>query len=168
MEEKETVIPAENSADTTIQETITTEIVEEQPKQEEVIAPDTPDNEIAKKEEPLFTQDKLNTIVQDRVNKIYNKYGVKTSEELDKVFEEAKSYKRELLFLKNNIDTARTDDICVYFKGLGQEITQETLNEQLNKHPEWVKKIATINVGNVDRQAEPQEDKRKVLKDWGL
>lgn len=133
-------------------------------------------------EEKRFTQEELNKIISERLEKekvkshakgveeVCKKYGVNTIDELDAIVEQSRGNKRELLFLKNNIDDTRYDDVITYFKGKGVDLTQDTLKEALETHPEWNKKTLTITqVGNDKREIKPEDDTKAVLKEyWGL
>lgn len=102
-----------------------------------------------------FTQEQLNNVVRDRLNKVYSRYEVNNAQELDDLV--SKAYEREvyeeeynsllnnyakinkeLTFLKNNINFDREDDIVAYFKGKDIDFTADNLIEALKTHPEWL------------------------------
>lgn len=102
-----------------------------------------------------FTQEQLNNVVRDRLNKVYSRYEVNNAQELDdlvskayerEVYEEEYNnllnnytkINRELTFLKNNINFDREDDIVAYFKGKDIDFTADNLIEALKTHPEWL------------------------------
>ena len=106
-----------------------------------------------------FTRDEVTTILKRRIdryqNSVFNKYGVKNAAELDSLFEKAKGYDdnqrtiadltEKVAFLGNNIDENRYDDIRTYFKGKGLQFTEDALKQQLESHPEWLKKTHASN-----------------------
>lgn len=121
-----------------------------------------------KVETKTFTQDEVNEIVKKRLDKHTNstlkQYNLESLEELEslltkgrdyqKVFEELEKLKatnRELiekdLFNSNKIDENRFDDVRTYFKGKELELSAESLAQALTTHPEWVKKIAQVEIG---------------------
>lgn len=165
MEEK-TVIPAETGEQ---QPPVETKVVEEDKPQP------TPSVK-------TFTQDEVNNIVVERlknersksVKEVCLKYGVNTLEELDTLIEKSKNYdkevqehkgtKKELLFLQNDIDESRTDDIDTYFAGKGLELNQENLTKYKETHPECVKKVAVVKpIGNDKHEIKQEEDVNKVV-----
>ena len=126
-----------------------------------------------KVETKTFTQDEVNEIVKKRLDKHTNstlkQYNLESLEELEslltkgreyqKLFEELEQLKnqnKELvekdLFSTNKIDENRFDDVRTYFKGKELDMTAESLAQALATHPEWVKKIAQVEIG-----AEKQE-----------
>lgn len=106
------------------------------------------------KVEKTFTQDELNNIVGERLerakNSLYEKHGVKNADELEALFEKAKGYEalkterddfaQQISFLKNNIKPDRYEDVKTYFKGKEMPFDDETLKSLLITHPEWVNK----------------------------
>ena len=122
-----------------------------------------------------FTQEQVNGIVRDRINRVYARYGVKDSNELDNLIGKSQAYdiikhryeekKKEIynlnekmVFMENDIEPARYDDIRAYFKGKGIDFSNETLINELATHPEWkrivgesAKPITTIQKISPDR-----------------
>lgn len=131
------------------------------------------------KESPSLTQDEVNALVMERVNKtkeqFYKRYGVANREELDDLigkcqsFDEVKerydnlstenqSLREELAFLKNNIDNKKIDDIKIYFKGKELELNEENLINEITSHPEWVKANTSINALGVEHKETKREE----------
>lgn len=105
-----------------------------------------------------FTQEKVNEIVRDRLNKVYKRYGVNDKNGLDDLVAKAQSYSvmsemyeateaknkellRDLAFLRNNINPDRQNDIMAHFKGNGVDFTEENLINELSTHPEWLNPV---------------------------
>lgn len=125
---------------------------------EEVSTHDTDSTNVGAEEnetQKYFTQEQLNNVVRDRLNKVYSRYEVNNAQELDdlvskayerEVYEEEYNnlladytkVNRELTFLKNNINFDREDDIVAYFKGKDIDFTADNLIEALKTHPEWL------------------------------
>jgi len=162
---------------------------------EQPVVDETPKNETTTQEEPkvkTFTQDEVNDIVSKRLEKekgksltngikeVCTKYGVNTIEELDEIVNKSKDYdniynanknaQKELLFLKNDIDNSRYDDVLTYFNGKDLELNEDNLKKVVETHPEWIKKIATVKqLGNDKREIKQEEDVKTILKEyWGL
>jgi hypothetical protein len=111
-----------------------------------------------------FTQEEVNQLVQDRLGKVYSKYGMKDADELDEAIGRSQSYevtkeryesavteiadlKAQLAFLQNGIDPARYDDVKAYFKGKGLSIDTDSLKSEASTHLEWaMKKPETTTV----------------------
>lgn len=117
---------------------------------------ETPKQEEVSEKTQSFTQEQVNDIVRDRLNRVYNRYGVKDSKELDDLMGKAQSYNvfkervneyrktigdlsEKLAFIENNIEPTRYDDIRAYFKGKGIDFNDEALKTELATHPEWKK-----------------------------
>lgn len=133
----------------------------------------------AKVETKTFNQDEVNEIVRKRLEKNANtqlkNYGVNSVEELETLIskgkehqtlveqiEQLKSENRELkekdLFTTHQIDSNRVDDVRTYFKGKELEINADSLAQALATHPEWVKKIAEIQVGVQKQESVDETD----------
>lgn len=141
--------------------------------------------EVKEKVAKSFSQEEVNEIVKERlkneksksITEVCKKYGVDSIEELDKLFEnsklnakEAKEAKKNLLFRENNISDDRVNDVVAHFNGCGLDFTDENLKESIKTHPEWVKKVATIEqLGNDKREIKKEDDVNTILHDyWGL
>lgn len=102
-----------------------------------------------------FSQDQVNEIVRNRIDRLYTCYGVKNKQELDDLVGKSQSYdvmkerygdlqvenanlNEKLTFLENNISPDRYDDVRAYFKGKGIDFSGENLIEALATHPEWL------------------------------
>ena len=85
-----------------------------------------------------FTQEQVNEIVRERLERTYKGYGANSKEELDALFESSKKNGKELAFLKNNVNPSREGDIDAYFKGKGIDFNGENLAKELSTHPEWL------------------------------
>ena len=115
-------------------------------------------------EEKKFSQAEVDKIVADRLkqkessdmNKVYDKLGIKSDEELESIVKKAQAYdgtkkvldetssasqktSEELAFIKNGIDDKRYDDVRLILKGKGKEVTEENVKSELATHPEWAK-----------------------------
>lgn len=49
----------------------------------------------------------------------------------------------QIIFINNNIDKKRYDDVRFYFKGKELEFNEENLVNELITHPEWKQEIQT-------------------------
>lgn len=106
-----------------------------------------------------FTRDEVTKILRNRLdryqNSVYRKYGVKNLDEFNSLFEKAKGYDdviksrdealETVAFLRNNINPDKYDDVKTYFKGKGLQFTEDALKQQLESHPEWLKKTSSVN-----------------------
>lgn len=133
-----------------------------------------------------YTKEDVNDIVRGRINKIFGKYGVNKTEELDKVVEKGKAYDElktkydalleKQVFTDNKIKEDRIDDVKTYFKGKGLQLENNILAEVVKTHPEWVivendnNKIEKIggNNNNLDPQPEDEEEKKAARKLLGI
>lgn len=140
-----------------------------------------------------FTQEQVNDIVRRRLEreerKLLDEYGVedKTSLEtligkaqsydatyslLKELQEEVKALKQEKLFNEENVNQERVEDIKAYFKGIGKDITQEDLKEQLKTHPEWLKqeepKITITKLGSNANATHTLTEEEEAAKLFGL
>lgn len=169
--------------------------------QEEVVDTDTtPTSEVEAETEEAeteqavsFTQEQVNEIVKDRLerqkNKFYSKYGVEDKKGFDDLIGKGQAYEtlikelaetrknngnltQELAFLRNNINPNKYEDIKTFFKGEGKDFSEEELIELLKDRPEWlneVKKeeptttIAKLGVENKPKLAETEDEKIKRL-----
>lgn len=116
--------------------------------------------------ERAFSQDQVNDIVRNRLEryekKLFNDYGVESRDGLNELFTQARSYnvikeqyeaqklentnlKEENVFLKNNINPERYEDVRAYYKGKGLTFSEESLIDELKTHGEWLK----VDVRNV-------------------
>lgn len=124
--------------------------------------PDAPVEEQPATETKTFTQDEVNGIIGDRLErankKFLERYGVNSFEELDAKIEKYNvamnektnleqsnlELNKRIAYIVNSIDDNRIDDIEAIFKSKGLEISDENLKAELSTHPEWVKKPQTI------------------------
>lgn len=174
----------ETTVDTTATETPETE------EQGNESAP----SEAEKEEVPAtFTQDQLNDIVRERLRKasesIYKKYNVIDENGLDEMANKAKSYdelkasydtlaeevkglKEQEVLSKNNILADKQDDVRTYFKGKGMDISDESLKELLQTHPEWqpqsVKATTIVPLGGDRTEPQKESDEDVALKMFGF
>ena len=129
----------------------------------------TTENEVDKVEEnteqketpKTFTQEQVNEMVKARLDRdrksIYKRYGVEDRNGLDDLIGKAQSYsvmeerynaiqtevnslRESNLFLKNNINPERYDDVRTYFKGKELDLNEENLTNELSTHSEWITK----------------------------
>lgn len=138
VENNDSITPVENN-----------EVDEEKPSSNEVVKPVS---------EKTFSQQEVNDIVRDRINRVYNRYGLKDSKEMDKLVGKSQAYEvmkkryaekknqiaelmEKVAFMENDIEPTRYDDIRAYFKGKGIKFDNETLVNELATHPEWKRLI---------------------------
>lgn len=115
---------------------------------------------IGEQETRTFTQEQVNEIVRKRLeraeSRVYSQYGASNAEDFEAIARKALSYdsmkaeydeltnqkselEKELLLIKANVDPKRYGDVNVYFKGTEQELNKDTLQAELENHPEWLK-----------------------------
>lgn len=111
-----------------------------------------------------FTQEQVNDIVRQRLDKayksIYERYGVEDEKGLDEIMasaqecqatkmlydeivKENKALKEKIAFSDNGILADKQDDVRTYFKGKGLEMSDEALKSVIQTHPEWIAKKET-------------------------
>lgn len=148
MDNEEELVGQEQATDTTAEATPEVGLEESEAEPKEEIQPTT------------FTQEQVNKIVQERLqraNEAYlKKYGVTNEDEFTSVFEKGRSYDDlktqydallterkaladQITLSKNNVLAEKQDDVLTYFKGKGLEMSDEALKQVLTTHPEWVK-----------------------------
>lgn len=137
---------------------------------------------IEKSDVKTFTEQELNEIVRNRLNRQKNKFhqqlGVENDEAITELIEKVKKadelqsiveslqnentlYKEQLTFIEHNIDVKRYDDVKAYFKGKELSLTPENLKAELKTHPEWLAQRSVQTIGG-QRQQAPVKDERKA------
>lgn len=124
------------------------------------------------KETKSFTQEQVNDIVRDRIERerksFYKDYGVEDKKGLDGIIEKAKLYENtlkehdelktrfdkqslyladtleKLAFIENEIAPERYEDVRNHFRGANLEFSSDAVKQLLETHPEW-KKIANVS-----------------------
>ena len=135
-----------------------------------------------------FTQEQVNEIIKERLdranNSLYKRYGVETKDGLDDLIKKANAYsqmdeafssleqernelREKLLFMENNINPDRYEDIRAYFKGKGLNFDSSNLANEITTHQEWLKQIpkqTTISsVGtNAGQVANTEESEKEI------
>ena len=138
--------------------TATTDVETSTTENEEVEVEENTEQEETPK---TFTQEQVNEMVKARLDRdrksIYKRYGVEDRNGLDDLIGKAQSYsvmeerynaiqtevnslRESNLFLKNNINPERYDDVRTHFKGKGIELNEENLTNELSTHSEWITK----------------------------
>ena len=142
----------------------------------------------AEKQSRNFTQEQVNEIVRERLeranNSLFTRYGVENRDGLDSLIQKANAYqmmdesfnalekerdglKEELTFMKNNINPDRYDDIRAYFKGKGLNFDQNNLTSELTTHQEWLmqtpKQTTIETIGTNTGQVENSELSEKEI-----
>ena len=135
-----------------------------------------------------FTQEQVNEIVRERLeranNSLYKRYGVENKEGLDTLIQKANSYDlmaeqysglenernglmEKLTFMENNINPDRYDDVRAYFKGKGLNFDKNNLVSEIATHPEWLNQVAkqtTIStIGTNSGQVPNSEESEKEI-----
>lgn len=178
----------ENQIEETLVETQTT--TENEPQVEPQEPTTTQEEKVnePKVETKTFTQDEVNEIVKKRLDKQNNsllkQYNLESNEELESLISKGRDYQKlveeleqlkvqnkELvekdLFSSNKIDENRFDDVRTYFKGKELDMSAETLAQALSTHPEWVKKIAEVEIGaekqNKNLQSDLEQERRRIF-----
>lgn len=138
--------------------------------------------EIEKSDVKTFTEQEMNEIVRNRLNRqkkqLHQQLGVENDEGITALIEKVKKadelesiveslqnentlYKEQLTFIENNIDIKRYDDVKAYFKGKELSLTSENLKAELKTHPEWLAQRSVQTIGG-QRQTAPVKDERKI------
>ena len=161
----------------TMAETITTTPVEP-----EATTTDTPVvNSNPVEPERTYTKSEVQALMKRRVdrshNRVWQRYGVKSFEELDDILSDYHSIKdnyasleaknrelaRDIALLKNNTLPERRDDIIAYFKGNDLEFNEDNLIQALTTHPEWVKQEPLrIESLGIDKSPKPTIDEKAI------
>ena len=176
----------ENDGGTTNTEETSVETTPEQSTSVSASDPQEP-QENTQEEAPIksFTQEQVNDVVRNRIDRFYTRYGCKNKQELDDLVGKSQSYdvmkdrygdlqvenaklNQELTFIKNNIDEARYDDIKAYFKGKGLEFNNDALVNELATHQEWLKQeqqptpTTTIRVMGSEQTSKPKVSEKDL------
>lgn len=156
-------------------DTVAAEVVEQSQSQLDTPAPIVEEDGAIETSIKTFTQDDVDKLVGDtRVrtrektfNYIYNRYGVKSEEELDSLVANAQRYdtqkemydndkaswekeraendtrlnemSEQIALMQSEIDPARYEDAKLILKGKNMEVNLENIQSELNTHPEWKK-----------------------------
>lgn len=125
-------------------------------------------------------QAKVNSLLKEEKSKIYSKYGVSKSEELDELVNAGKEYKEnkekysnqetELLSLraenaliKNGVKDDMTEVVQNYFKGAGLELNAKNLEQLFTEKPalkeQWCEKVVApqVVIGNAPQNQKSQQ-----------
>lgn len=176
------------------QEEVSSEENQEQEQEETTAAPE---QEEAQKSSKTFTQEQVNKLVRDRLERqnksTFARYGVNDIGGLDELINKAHSYdvmkeqyesmelentglKESLAFIRNGINPDRESDIRAHFKGKELELTEENLVSELETHPEWRKVVeddktpkTTIQTLGFEhkRGSQPETDDEKMNRIFG-
>lgn len=138
-------------------------------------------NPMQQEQEKTYTKAEVQALMKKRVdrshNRVWERYGVKSFEELDDILNDYRSIKdnyaslearngellRDIALLKNNTLPERRDDIIAYFKGNGMEFNEENLIQALQTHPEWLKpQTLTIQNLGVEKTPSPSVDEKAI------
>ncbi len=141
-----------------IVDTATTDVETPTTENEEVKVEENTEQEETPK---TFTQEQVNEMVKARLDRdrksLFKRYGVEDRNALDDLIGKAQSYsvmeerynaiqsevnslKESNLFLKNNINPERYEDVRTFFKGKELELNEENLANELSTHSEWITK----------------------------
>lgn len=164
----------------------TTEKIETTESNAEDVAPtpDAPVEEQPATETKTFTQEELNAIIGERLErsnkKILEKYGVSSFEELDAKIEKANGYDdlakskadvdalynelvKQHAYAVNNINSERINDIEAILGSKGLQINDENLKAEIVNHPEWVKQVKKITKLSVEKDNNDNKPNEKEL-----
>lgn len=137
-----------------------------------------------------FTQEELNQIVLDRLDKVYKKYNVANSNELDTLVGKAQSYdetnekledtikeltnvKTENAMIKTNIAPKNYDVVKSYMNSKGIDITEENITKLLDTFPEWkdvpnaTPTVQYNSLGNSENGKTELSERDKMIKIFG-
>jgi flagellar capping protein FliD len=147
--------------------------------------------------ETSFTKERVNELMRKRVERshqaFFTRYGVKDLNELDELFGKAGSvdqmksqieeltskhtelenrYKemtKKYAFSSRNIKPDKYADIETYFKGKGLEINEDTLNEELKGHSDWINQTGSVvSLGQEQSHSEGPSEKERASKLLGV
>lgn len=128
-----------------------------------------------------FSEQQVNELMKRRLERshqrFFNRYGVKDLSELDSLIGKAQAYdamrerynnyktenealNEKNIFISNNINPERYEDVRAFFKGTNTLFNEGALIEALKTHPEWVKAIqgGTIKVLGSEGHIAPKEN----------
>ena len=150
--------PAAEGATQAVQEEEQATATEEPKWEEPAKAEETP---------KTFTQDEVNAIVKERLERQESKFlerlGIEAKEREGNLLSENRALRESIALIKNSVDPNREDDVRTYFKGKGIDLTEEALKEAMETHPEWrSRKEAQTTI----RALTPQKDQPKTEDDW--
>ena len=141
------------------------------------------DVNVQEKPSNLLSQEEVNRIVSGRVKevtqKLLEKYGVASDEELDGLIvkgqehsalqeqlsareEELAVFKAQKILRLNKVRGDKADDVIALLKGRNLPITEENVKEVLDSHPEWKRKRkqkAVANIGATQPKEKPLDEK---------
>ena len=142
------------------------------------------EQQLAADEPRSFTQDELNAIVKERLDrqtaKFLERLHLESMDGIDELLEHANGYsqaqelatkyqleneelRQQIAFRDNDVNQDKIDDIRAYFKGKGLDLTAENLKEQLITHPEWqVQKPKQTTI----RTLSPEKSAPKSVNEW--
>ena len=153
-------------------------------EQPEAKAEETPAEEAQEALPKTFTQDEVNQIVKDRLDRQTERFlkrlSLESMDGIDQLLEHANGYaeaqelmtryqlenedlRQQIAFRDNGVDPNRYDDVKAYFKGKGLDLTADELKAQLETHPEWaLKKPQTTTI----RRLSPEKSAPKTVDEW--
>ena len=178
-EETETKDEEKKETETKVEETELEPTIEETE-----LEPTTENND-----EKTFTEQEMNEIVRNRLNRqknqLHQQLGVENDDEITALIEKVKKadelqsiveslqnentlYKEQLTFIEHNIDVKRYDDVKAYFKGKELSLTPENLKAELTTHPEWVAQRSVQTIGGQRQQAPVKDERKAAMELFGI
>ncbi len=88
--------------------------------------------------------------------------------ELETYRGEVATLREQVAFNEYNIDPERYEDIRIYFKGKGLDLTPENLKAEVESHKEWVNKTNIEKVGADNPQAPKTNEREEAFKLFGV
>ena len=143
-------------------------VAEQSVSESEQDAPQEPEeDQFEEPKEEMFTQSQVNEMVgrarregrESAMKALFERYGVDTDDELNDLFGKGQTYadlntdyesnltalkdaQGENALLKSGICPERWEDAKAILSARGLDISEESLNEMLPTHPEWVKTVS--------------------------
>lgn len=166
-----------------------TEVEETQETETEVEEKTELEPKIEKSDVKTFTEQEMNEIVRNRLNRqknqLHQQLGVENDEEITALIEKVKKadelksivdslqnentlYKEQLTFIEHNIDVKRYDDVKAYFKGKELSLTPENLKAELTTHPEWLAQRSVQTIGGQRQQAPVKDERKAAMELFGI
>lgn len=189
IENSGTMLETQLTQETETEVEVITETKVEETELEPTIEETELEPKIEKSDVKTFTEQEMNEIVRNRLNRqknqLHQQLGVENDEGITALMEKVKKadelesiveslqnentlYKEQLTFIEHNIDVKRYDDVKAYFKGKELPLTPENLKAELKTHPEWLAQRSVQTIGGQRQQAPVKDERKAAMELFGL
>ena len=184
-----TMLETQLTEETETEVEVITETKVEETELEPTIEETELEPKIEKSDVKTFTEQEMNEIVRNRLNRqkkqLHQQLGVENDEGITALIEKVKKadelesiveslqnentlYKEQLTFIEHNIDVKRYDDFKAYFKGKELSLTSENLKAELTTHPEWLAQRSVQTIGGHRQQAPVKDERKAAMELFGI